>query len=89
MHIDEALLKRVVDDYGYGSKTQSVEMAMRELGPKTRFHRLATEGLGLTHEEWENAIYPGYDPKILVIYDPLSSEIAEESPQDGKRNPDR
>ena len=89
MHIDEALLKRVVDDYGYESKTQAVEMAMHELGHKTRFRRLGTEGSGLTHEEWENAIFPRYNPKNLVIHNPLSSKVAEESPRDGKRNPDR
>ncbi len=84
MHIDEALLKRVMDDYDYESKTEAVEMALRELDRKTRFRRFGTEGLGLTPEEWEDAIFPGYDPKNLAVYDPLSSKVAEEPPQYGK-----
>ena len=84
MHIDEALLKRVMDDYDYASKTEAVEMALRELDRKTRFRRFGTEGLGLTPEEWEDAIFPGYDPKNLAAYDPLSSKVAEEPPQYGK-----
>ncbi len=84
MHIDEALLKRVMDAHDYESKTQAVEMALRELDRKTRFRRFGTEGLGLRSDEWEDAIFPGYDPKNLAVYDPLSSKVAEEPPQDGK-----
>lgn len=84
MHIDEALLKRVMDAYDYDSKTETVEMALRELDRKTRFRRFGTEGLGLTPEEWEDAIFPGYDPKNLAAYDPLSSNVANETPPHGK-----
>ena len=84
MHIDEDLLKRVMADYDYESKTEAVEMALRELDRKTRFRRFGTEGLGLAPEEWTDAIYPGYDPKNLSAYDPLSSKIAEEPAKYGK-----
>ncbi len=84
MHIDEELLKRVMDDYGYDSKTEAVEMALRELDRKTRFRKFGTEGLGLTTEEWEDAIFPGYDPKNLASYNPLSSMVAEEPAKYGK-----
>lgn len=84
MHIDEDLLKRVMDDYGYESKTEAVEMALRELDRKTRFRHFGTEGLGLTPEEWKDAVFPGYDPKNLSAYDPLSSKIAEEPAKYGK-----
>lgn len=84
MHIDEDLLKRVMDDYGYGSKTEAVEMALRELNRKMRFRRFGTEGLGLTRAEWEDAVFPEYDPKNLSVYDPLSSKVAEEPTSYGK-----
>ncbi len=84
MHIDEGLLKRVMDDYGYESKTEAVEMALRELDRKTRFRHFGTEGLGLTAAEWEDAIFPGYDPKNLSAYDPLSSKVAEDPTSYGK-----
>ncbi len=84
MHIDEDLLKRVMDEYGYESKTEAVEMALRELDRKARFRRFGTEGLGLTAEEWEDAVFPGYDPKNLAVYDPLSSKVAEDPKKYGK-----
>jgi hypothetical protein len=84
MHIDEGLLKRVMDDYGYESKTEAVEMALRELDRKMRFRRFGVEGLGLTSAEWEDVIYPGYDPKNLSGYNPLSSKVAEDPTKYGK-----
>jgi len=76
MHIDADLLKRVMDEYGYESKTETVEMALRELDRKSRFRRFRTEGLGLTPDEWKDAVFPGYDP--------MSSKTAEEPTNDGK-----
>jgi Arc/MetJ family transcription regulator len=35
-HIDDALLKRVIDTYGYKSKPEAVEIALRESDRKTR-----------------------------------------------------
>lgn len=84
MHIDADLLKRVMDEYGYESKTETVEMALRELDRKSRFRRFGTEGPGLTPDEWKDAVFPGYDPKNLSAYDPLSSKTAEEPTNDGK-----
>lgn len=84
MHIDEALLKRVMEEYGYDSKTEAVEMALRELDRKARFRHFGTEGLGLTDEEWKDAIFPGYDPKNLAVYDRLTSKVAEDSKKYGK-----
>jgi Bacterial antitoxin of type II TA system, VapB len=84
MHIDENLLKRVMEDYGYESKTEAVEMALRELDRKMRFRRFGTEGLGLTDDEWKDAIFPGYDPKNLAAYDPLSNKVAEDPKPYGK-----
>ena len=84
MHIDEDLLKRVMDEYGYESKTEAVEMALRELDRKARFRRYGTEGLGLTPEEWKDAVFPGYDPKNLTDYHPVTSKVAEKPGKYGK-----
>ncbi len=83
MHIDEELLKRVIDEYGYGSKTEAVEMALRELDRKMRFRRFGTEGLGLSTEDWKDAVFPGYDPKNLSAYEPLGTKVAETPKQYG------
>jgi len=67
MHIDEALLKRVIDAHGYESKTEAVEMALRELDRKARYREFIKNGLGLTEEELADAVVPGYNPKALNI----------------------
>jgi hypothetical protein len=82
MHIDEALLKRVVEAYGYESKTEAVEMALREMDRRVRFREFIKEGMGMTEEELADAVFPGYDPKNLNITrfnneDLPSSKVAE------------
>jgi Arc/MetJ family transcription regulator len=83
MHIDEALLKRVVEAYGCESKTEAVEMALREMDRKVRYREFIKNGLGLTREELMDAVIPGYDPKKLNITrytheDLPSSKVAED-----------
>lgn len=67
MHIDEALLKRVVEAYGCESKTEAVEMALMEMDRKVRYREFIKNGLGLTGDELADAVFPGYDPKNLNI----------------------
>ena len=76
MHIDEALLDRVIEIYGYASKTEAVEMALRELDRKARYHELGRKGMGLTPEELGDAVDPDYDI--------LSSRVAETPSKYGK-----
>lgn len=63
MHIDEALLDRVIEAYGYVSKTEAVEMSLREMDRRARFKELGEKGMGLSEEEWKDVVEPGYDPK--------------------------
>lgn len=84
MHIDEALLKRVMDEYGYESKTEAVEMALRELDRRMRFKEFGTKGLGMTPEELRDAVDPTYNPKDLSEYDPLGFKVAEDPKKYGK-----
>lgn len=65
MHIDEDLLNRVMEEYGYASKTETVEMALRELDRRKRFDELGRKGLGMTPEELGNAVDPNYDLSAL------------------------
>ena len=88
MHIDEALLKRVVEAYGCESKTEAVEMALREMDRKVRYREFIKNGLGLTKEELMDAVIPGYDHKNLNITrytdeDFPSSRVAEDPKQYG------
>lgn len=61
MHIDEGLLARVMEDYGYVSKTEAVEMALRELDRRARFREVGRRGMEMTPEELGAAVDPDYD----------------------------
>lgn len=74
MHIDEALLKRVMDIYELETKTDAVEFALRELDRKARLKKFMKEGLGLTPEEMREGIYPGYDPGALKYHSMVAEE---------------
>ena len=65
MHIDEALLERVMREYEFPSKTEAVEAALKELDRQMRLREFRKNGLGLTPEELGNALYPDYDPDAL------------------------
>ncbi len=67
MHIDEALLDRVVEAYGYVSKTEAVEMALRELDRRTRFRELGKRGMEMTPEELGDAVDPDYDLNSMRV----------------------
>lgn len=84
MHIDEALLKRVMEAYECDTKTEAVEMALREMDRVAKMREFARNGLGLSPEELKNSVAPGYNPKDLSTYNPLGTKVAEEPPKYGK-----
>jgi len=61
MHIDDALLARVMEATGTTSKTRAIDLALREMDRRAKLVKLATAGLGLTPDELKDAIDPGYD----------------------------
>lgn len=61
MHIDEALLERVMKDYDFPSKTEAVEAALKEMDRQMRIREFRKHGLGLTPDELANAVDPNYD----------------------------
>jgi len=67
MHIDEALLKRVMAATGVTSKTKAVDLALREIDRRTELIRLAREGLGLTSERLRDAFHPASDPDTTLF----------------------
>lgn len=66
MHIDDSLLKRVMNATGVSSKTKAVDLALRELDRRAELIRLAREGLGLTAEELKHAYNPASDPDATL-----------------------
>jgi Arc/MetJ family transcription regulator len=61
MHIDDALLERVMAATGAANKTHAVDIALREVDRRAELVRLTKEGLGLTPAELRETIDPTYD----------------------------
>ena len=61
MHIDDALLERVMAATGASSKTAAIDLALREMDRRAKLVKLCHEGLGLSADELKDAIDPNYD----------------------------
>lgn len=65
MHIDDALLARVMEALGTDSKTRAVDLALREIDRRASLVKLASAGLGLAAEELKDAVDPAYDLEAM------------------------
>ncbi len=61
MHIDDGLLARVMEATGAASKTQAIDLALREMDRRAKLVRLCHEGLGLGADELRESVDPAYD----------------------------
>lgn len=61
MHIDEALLGRVMRLHGCASKTEAVAFALSELERRHALAAYAKSGLGLAAEELRKGVAADYD----------------------------
>jgi hypothetical protein len=87
MHIDEALLERVMKDYDFPSKTEAVEAALKEMDRQMRIREFRKHGLGLTPDELANAVDPHYDEKLGYNVYPSSQAVAEDQAPYGSADP--
>ena len=60
MHIDDELLARVMEATGATSKTQAIDLALREMDRRAKLIKLTTAGLDLTADELREAVDPSY-----------------------------
>jgi Arc/MetJ family transcription regulator len=67
MHIEEALLDRVIREYGFSSKTEAVEASLREMDRRSRLRAFGERGLGLSADELREAVDPDYDLEALRV----------------------
>ena len=67
MHIDEDLLKRVMEQYGFVTKTEAVEAALMELDRQNRYEAFVAEPCPFTPDDFGNAVAPGYDPLAMRV----------------------
>jgi len=70
MHIDEGLLKRVMKAYDFASKTEAVEMSLREMDRRARLKEYKAKGLGFSAEELAASVDPDYDLSGLRAAEP-------------------
>ncbi len=63
MHIDDALLARVMKAHDISSKTKAVDYALREVDRRSTLRRLAETNLGLSEKE----ILSAFDDRYNVI----------------------
>ena len=69
LHIDDALLDRVMAATGATTKTMAVDLALREIDRRTKLVKLASDGLGLAPDELKDAIDPAYDLKAMRMHE--------------------
>ena len=66
LHIDEDILKAVMDSHGITSKTKAVDFALRDAARRSELKRLASEGLGLNAMELREVFDPASDLRVPV-----------------------
>ena len=67
MHIDEGILERVMKWTGAGSKTEAVDLALKEMDRKARLAEFGKTGLGLSRSELMEAVDISYDLMALRL----------------------
>lgn len=67
MHIDEELLQRVMDRFGFVSKTETVEAALKEMERRYKLQELLDEQVEWGENELRDSVVPGYDPLAMRV----------------------
>ncbi len=90
MHIDDALLARVMSAFGCNSKTEAVEMALREMDRKHRFREFVKTPCKFTPEELKSSVDVSYDPLSLRVAEPaVPYDGATKTKSDGRKRSGR
>ncbi len=61
LHIDEALLTRVIEAYGFSTKTEAIDSALHEMDRRARFKAFVATPSLFSPEELKAGVEPGYD----------------------------
>lgn len=65
LNIDDGLLERVMTVTGAKTKTEAIDLALRELDRRARLIEVLGRDHGLTPADWRNAFEPDYDVTAL------------------------
>jgi Arc/MetJ family transcription regulator len=69
LHIDEALLERVMAGTGVPTKRHAIDLALREMDRRIRLAHLAAEGLGLPSDALKEVVDPAYNLESMRTLD--------------------
>lgn len=67
LNIDDGLLDRVMAVTGARTKTEAIDLALREMDRRARLIEVLGRDHGLTADEWRNAFEPDYDVEALRV----------------------
>lgn len=90
MHIDEALLSRVMRANGLESKTETIAHALNELDRRARLRTYGSKGLGLSRAELSGSVAEDYDVDAMRLAEDAVAYKAKppvKKPAHGKRRP--
>jgi Arc/MetJ family transcription regulator len=74
MHIDDDLLKRVMDFYDLETKTDAIHFALKELERRAAMKEFTGKGLGLSADDYVDAIdtASNHESSLRVAEDPVT-----------------
>jgi len=77
LNIDDGLLERVMAATGAKTKTEAIDLALKEMDRRAQLIEVLGGDHGMTSEDWKNAFYPDYDVE--------ATRAAEEPPTYGRK----
>ncbi len=82
LNIDDELLARVIEFTGAKTKTEAIDLALKEMDRRARLSLLLKDDFGMSSEDWKNVFDPAYDLEAM--------RAAETPPTYGRKpSPDR
>ena len=81
LNIDDGLLERVMAVTGARTKTEAIDLALREMDRRARLIEVLGRDHGMTADEWRTAFEPDYNVEAL--------RAAEEPPTHGRQSRSR
>ncbi len=65
LNIDDGLLERVMAVTGAKTKTEAIDLALREMDRRARLVEVLGRDHGMTSDDWRNAFEQDYDVETL------------------------
>lgn len=67
LNIDDGLLERVMGVTGARTKTEAIDLALREMDRRSQLIEVLSRDHGLTSAQWRDAFEPDYDVESLRV----------------------